>query len=132
MVNFSGLLQDQRKTNRYAGIIQQYVAVSGLNIEEFNKILDGLGKIHGFFGDSLPNKRLQPISPLVIEDNVAVACHTRYFSSARYCRSATAHPFGPGVDPNGELEKLQGTSFIHTEDNAVQYMGKKFNGGETR
>ena len=132
VVNFSRCLHDERSKNRYAGIIRQYVAISGLNIEVFNQLLDGLGKIHRFFKDSLPNKRLQPMIPLVIEDNVAMVCHTRYFHPTRYCRSATALLFGPGVDPKGYLEQLQGTSYIHTKDNVVQYLGKKSDEGGTR
>lgn len=122
----SQIFKDERSRNRYAGFVRQYVAITGLNIEDFNKVLDGLGKVHSFFEDSLPNKCLQPMVPLIIEENVAMACHTRYFHPTRYSSSTPAHPFGPGVDPDGDLERLQGTSYIHTEDNAVQYLGKKF------
>ena len=132
VVNFSWCLQDERSKNHYAGIIWQYMAILELNIKVFNQILDGLGKIHRFFEDSLPNKWLQPIIPLIIEDNVAMACHTRYFHPTCYCRSATALPFGPGIDPKGYLEQLQGTLYIHTKDNVVQYLGKKSDERGTR
>ena len=29
------------------------------------------------------------------------------------------------MDPNGDLERIAGTSHIHTEDNVVQYLGIK-------
>lgn len=132
VINSSRFLRDEGSKNRYAGILRQYVAITGLNTDVFNKTLEGLEKIHRFFEDSLPNEELQPMIPLSIEDNAAMACHTRYFHSTRYCRQAIAYPFGSGVDPNGDLERLQGTSYVHTEDNAVQYLEKKIDEGRTK
>ena len=55
----------------------------------------------------------------------ALGSHTRYFTSRRNCYSPIVQNFGPGVDPNGELEKLKGSNFVHTIDNIVQYLGEK-------
>jgi hypothetical protein len=129
---FSRFLRDEKSKKRFAEVARQYVAITGLNIEVFDKTLEGLGKIHNFFEDSLPNERLQSMDPLLIEDNIAMACYTRYFHAARYCRQATAYPFRPDVDPNGDLERLRGASYVHTEDNAVQYLGKKVDNGKTK
>jgi hypothetical protein len=63
--------------------------------------------------------------PFTIDDSAAMACYTRYFLRSRSCKSLTPRQFGPGVDPNGDLEKLQGSLYVHTEDNAVQYLGEK-------
>lgn len=132
MVYFSRFLRDEQSRNHYAGVIRQYVAITGLNVEDFNKILEGLGRIHRHFEDSLPNDNFQPVAPLIIDDNITMACHTRYFNAIRHCRSAVAYPLGADVDPNGELEHLRGTSHIHTEDNAVQYLGKRIEEEKTK
>jgi hypothetical protein len=121
----SRFLRDERSKNRYAGYIRQYVAISGLNISEFNETLQGLERVHRFFNDSLPKNNLEPMEPLLIDENFAMACHTRYFLRNRFCKSKTPHPFGPGVDPSGDLGRLAGNSYIHTDENAVQYLGKK-------
>jgi hypothetical protein len=98
------------------------VAITGLNLEDFNKMLEGVGKVHKYFEDALPNSSLEPMVPLLIDDNLAIAGHTRYFLPAVDCRLSTPCTFGPGVDPNGDLEKLGGTSFVHMEHNVVQYL----------
>lgn len=108
------------------------MAITGLNINDFNKIIEGIAKIHSFFEDSLPNESLQPMIPLVMEENVAMACHTRYFHATRFYKSAIPHPLGSGVDPNGDLQLLQGDSYVHTEDNVVQYLEKKFDDGRIK
>jgi hypothetical protein len=108
--------------------MRQYVALTGLNLEDFNKTLEGLGKVHRFFEDLLPGNKLQPMETLSIDGNLALACHTRYFRERRHCRSAVPYPFGPGVDPNKDLERLGGDLYIHTEENVVQYLGRKTDG----
>jgi hypothetical protein len=87
-------------------------------------MLESLGKIHRYFEDSLPNNKIEPLEPFILHGNLAMACYTRYFLPYRYCKSISSHPFGPGVDPEGVLRRLGGNSYIHTEDNAVQYLGK--------
>lgn len=121
----SRFLKDEKSKYRYAGFIRQYVAISGLNICEFDKTLQGLDKVHRFFSDSLPKSNLEPMEPLLIDENLAMACHTRYFLRNRFCKSKKPHPFGPGVDPSGDLDRLAGNSYTHTDENDVQYLEKK-------
>ena len=35
------------------------------------------------------------------------------------------YPFGPGVNPNGNLESLAENAYIHMEDNSIQYLQKQ-------
>jgi len=114
---------------RYATVIRQYVAITGLNLEAFQKTLEGQEKIHAFFQDSLPNQTLQPTSSISFHKNLAMACYTRYFQSTTIYRPLFPHPFGPGVDPNGDLNRLRGDTYMHIEDNVVQYLGRKFDDG---
>jgi hypothetical protein len=118
-------VRDNGSKQRYAGYIRQYVALTGLGLEEFNQVLMGLARAHKYFEDFLPPNKLEPLEPFAINGNLALACHTRYLTARRFCRSAIAQPFGPGVDPNGDLARIAGTSHIHTEDNVVQYLGIK-------
>ena len=118
-------MRDEKSKSRYAGIIRQYIAITGLNLEQFNTAIEGLGRVHRYFEDLLPNYKLEPLQPLTINGILALACCTRYFIACRHCKSADSCPFELGVDPNGDLQWLAGNSYIHTEDNAVQYLGKK-------
>lgn len=79
----------------------------------------------------LPIDELEDFQPLSIDGTAAMACHTRYFTSRRSCQSAVPQSFGLGIDPDGTLESLKGQTFIHTEDNVVQYLGTKTTGGES-
>jgi len=107
------------------GIIRQYVALTGLGIEEFNSTLTGLARVHKYFKDVLPADKLERLDPFSLHGYLALACHTRYFHARHLCQSAVAIPFGPGVDPLGVLERIAGDLYVHTEDNVVQYLGKK-------
>ncbi|KAF8802306.1 hypothetical protein BYT27DRAFT_7050192, partial [Phlegmacium glaucopus] len=110
--------------NRYAKFIQQYVAVTGIGLEEFSKVLSGLTRVHQYFEDLLPANKLEQLEPFSINGNLTLACHTRYFQSHRHCQSADPHPFGPGVDPNDDIKQIGGDLYIHTEDNVVQYLAR--------
>jgi hypothetical protein len=116
---------DRPRGKKAAAFIRQYVALTGFDLEFFNKTLEGLARVHRLFGDVLPAKNLEPLQLVSINGLAALACHTRYFTPRRLCLSAVQQPFSPGVDPNGDLENLKGDTYVHTEDNVVQYLGKK-------
>ena len=98
--------RDEGSKQRYTGIIRQYVALTGLGIEEFNSTLTGLARVHKYFKDVLPADKLERLDPFSLHGYLALACHTRYFHAHRLCQSAVAIPFGPGVDPSGVLERM--------------------------
>ena len=81
--------------------------------------------MHKYFEDVLPAGKLEPLEFFILHEYLALACYTRYFMACRYCQSAVAIAFGLGVDPNGNLERIGGDSYIHMEDNVVQYLGIK-------
>lgn len=96
-----------------------------MNLESFDKTLEGLARVRRHFGDLLPNYvELEPLQHISMDNSAALACHTRYFTPRRGCFSPILHDFGPGVDPNGDLENLKGDAYVHTEDNVVQYLGE--------
>ena len=117
---------NKRQNRNYAGFIRQYVALSGLNLDSFNKSLEAFAKVHHSFGDLLPADKLESLPTISIDGFAALRCHTRYFTSRRNCPSRfVEQPFGPGVDPNGDLEEIKGDTYVHTEDNVVQYLEEK-------
>jgi hypothetical protein len=105
--------------------MRQYVAITGLDMDSFDITLDGFAKVYCFFRNTLPHDRMEDFHPVSMGGYTALACHTRYFTLRRNCYSAVQKPFGPGVDPNGDLEHLKGDAHVHTEDNIVQYLGVK-------
>ena len=68
---------------------------------------------------------MEGFQPVFIHRSVMLASHTRYLTSWHNCHSAEQQPFGPGIDPNGDLESLKGNTYVHTEDNIVQNLGQK-------
>jgi len=122
---FSLSLRNEKSKIRCANYLRQYVAITGLNLEVFNTTLEGLGRVYRYFEDMLPKYEVEPLEPVTIHEHIAMACYTRYFLPYRSCKTAVRYPFGPEVDPDGVLERLGGNSFLHTEDNVVQYLGKR-------
>lgn len=117
---------DKRRNQNYAAFIRQHVALSGLNSDPFNKSLEAFAKVHRYFGDLLPADKLECLQSISIDGSAALNCHTRYFTSHRNCLGRPVkQPFGLGVDPNGDLERIKGDTYIHMEDNVVQYMEEK-------
>ena len=94
-------------------------------MDYFNDVLKSFAKIHRHFEDTLSVDRLESHELVSMDESVAFVCHTRYFTSRRNSGFAIQIPFGPGVDPNGDLENLKGDTHIHTLDNMVQYLGRK-------
>lgn len=111
--------------------VRQYVAITGFDSESFAKTLAGLARVRRLFEDSLPINKLDSLQLVSMDGIPALSCHTRYFTTRRDCSSTILQNFGPHVDPNGDLEKLKGEDFVHTEDNIVQYLGKKEENEET-
>jgi hypothetical protein len=103
----------------------------GLNLEEFNKMLNSLMKVCSYFEDALPNYEIEPVEPLTIHNNIVMACYMRYFKPSCYCKRLVPYSFGPGVDPNRHLAVLVENEFIHMENNSVQYLWKKVDRDES-
>ena len=116
---------DQGRIQKFAAIARQYIALTGLNLDLFDDALEGLARVHRFFEDSLPPNSIESFQLPTIEGSSVLASHTRYFTPRRNSLSLILENFGPGVDPNGVLEYLKGSNFVHTEDNVVQYLGEK-------
>ena len=85
-------------------------------------MLDSLSKVHSYFKDLLTNYKIEPVEPLTICDNITMACYMQYFQGSHYCNTAVPYPFGPGVNPNGNLESLAKNVYIHMEENSIQYL----------
>jgi hypothetical protein len=100
-------------------------------LDLFNETLEGLARVHRFFEDSLPVNSLESFQLPTMEGFSVLASHTRYLTSRRNSISPILQSFGPGVDPNGDLEFLKGNNFVHTEDNFVQYLGENKKDNET-
>ena len=87
-------------------------------------MITGLAHIHKFFKDAFA-ERLEAFQPSTINGNLALVSSTRYFHTRHHHCLAIPQAFGPGIDPNGILERIGGNAYIYTEENVVQYLGKK-------
>ena len=109
-----------------ATFIHQYVALTGFDLEAFEDILGGLARVHCLFKDLLPANKLENLEYVSDTGYATLTCHTRYFTSRCSCYSPIVDNFGPDVDPNGNLEKLKGNNFVHTEDMEKTRTGNNF------
>jgi hypothetical protein len=125
------MLNDPRRSQKFAAVARQHVALTGLNLEFFNDTLEGLARVHRFFQDSLPFDALEPFQIPTTDGFSILTSHTRYFTPRRNCCSPIIRTFGPNIDPNGDLESLKGHNYVHTEDNIVQYLYEKKTSNET-
>ena len=123
--DFRYVSNEKKRNQNLAAFVRQYVALTGLDMECFSKTLEAAARVHRFFEDFLSIEKLEPFQPISIDGFDVLACHTRYFMPRRNCRLLVEQPFGPGVDPNGDLERIKGNTYIHTEDNIVQYLEEK-------
>ena len=62
---------------------------------------------------------------MVINGNLSLAISTRYFHTHHHHTLAIPQTFGPGVNPNGILKTIAEDTYIHMEENVVQYLGRK-------
>jgi len=76
LTSLSHSVRDNGSKQRYAGYIRQYIALTGLGLEEFNQVLMGLARAHKYFEDFLPLNKLELLEPFTINGNLALACHT--------------------------------------------------------
>lgn len=61
----------------------------------------------------------------------AIEVGNRYFTDARDVGAWAVVPFGLSVDPYGILFRAGGTSYVHCEDNVVQYYKRVLVPGES-
>lgn len=84
------------------------------------------------FINFFPEDKVEHWQPSNFSPHLAIDAHTRYFTERRQAPQETNIPFGPMVDPNGLLAGLQGSDFIHGQDNYVKYLELHNHEGNTR
>ena len=83
---------NKRRNRNYAGFIRQYVALSSLNLDSFNKSLEAFAKVHCSFGDLLPADKLESLPTVSIDGFAALRCHTMTHQRTIYPQENTHKP----------------------------------------
>ena len=110
---------------RLARTARQAVTLSGLGTDVFDLAVTNSAKIHGLFQEYIPAGKLIPWRADVVNDQLVLHMHSRYFTPRRQANLNDIQEFEPGVDIDGQLKELQGSNFVHTSDNVVQYLGTR-------
>lgn len=66
--------------------------------------------------------RMEEWTPASTLNHWCIDADARYFTSVTHAGSAEVIPFSPKVDPDGRLDGLAGSDFVHIADNEVMYL----------
>lgn len=101
---------------------RQTVTLSGLGADAFGRAVSSIHDVHSRFARTLPEGQLEEWGPTLFDSEFsAIEVGNRYFTGARDVGVWSKVPFGLSVDPYGVLLAAGGTSYVHCEDNVVQY-----------
>lgn len=112
--------------------IRQAVTLTGLGTKTFGEGVDNIAKAYMRFVTHFPEGRLKHWQPTTFYPHVAIDAHSRYFTERRLAPQEPNITFGPLVDPKGLLASIQGSEFIHGQDNYVEYLELKQKDGNLR
>jgi hypothetical protein len=88
--------------------------------------------LHDAFKEHVGPAKVHPFSTIPYEGHVCIESHARYFTDRDLVPYEKNEPFLKGVDPNNVLRSIQPESFIHAQDNRVEYcVESKTDCGET-
>lgn len=104
--------------------MSQQITISGIGCAVFEKAINNLKQIETmyerYFNKGAINSFRTPNSNVGSQ----LILSNRYFSSLNEEPDAESIPFGPGVDPLGQLEKIMQGHLVHTSNNRVYYFKK--------
>jgi len=111
--------------------LRQAVSITGLGSPLFDAVIPTIEKIFFLFVHYLPPDSIEFWKPQQFREYDAICARTRLFTSRTQVVGINSISFDPLVDSNENLARLARMSnarFIHTTDNAVEYLGP-INGG---
>ncbi|KAG2022487.1 hypothetical protein CC2G_000229 [Coprinopsis cinerea AmutBmut pab1-1] len=112
--------------------LRQFVKVTGLGDPSFEVAMEGVREIFSKFEYVHGAERLIGVEAKLYEGELALDCHSRYFTDRERAPHEKHIPFPELVDPKHILEDIRGPAFIHGPDNHVEYYSKSFDGGHPR
>jgi hypothetical protein len=109
--------------------LKQSVQITGLGsptFEDFQHILDATTQV---FRAKLGEVDTLAMSKALYGGELVIDSSCWYFTDRQSAPSLKNIPFMEGVDPMHHLEQAQGSNFVHTKDNKVEYPQKIYTNG---
>lgn len=108
------------------------MTITGLGSKSFDSGMDNIVKAYMRFINHFPEDKVEHWQPSTLYPYAAIDVSSRYFTERKVAPQEENIPFGPMVDPNGVLAGLQGSEYIHGQDNYVEYMEMQTKNGNIK
>lgn len=104
----------------------QRVAVTGLGLDNFQDILEGIRNINDTFMAEVPPEKFQGIEPTEVDGMTCIRFANR-FLTPKSMAEQTVHTHSSMliIDPYSHLKRAAGNKYVHTDDNVVKYFKKR-------
>jgi hypothetical protein len=106
-----------------AGFVRQAVTLCGLGAVGYQDTIDGILAIDSYIRRHLPESSVEPMTFISEYGNSGPTLDlaNRYFTSRKLAPFEPAIPIDDTIDPHGNLGRLAGLDYVHTEENRVEY-----------
>lgn len=121
IVSFPALTFDHRLDSRKALRLTQYVEMTGLDTPTFSEALVRLEATNDRFSQHFCGVPISKLSAMRGKNGQSIGASNRLFTLKIDSPTEQGTEFQDGVDPLGELAKLQSDELIHGTDNIVRY-----------
>lgn len=120
-MNFYQFLSSPATSSKIRQYIRQGVAFTGLDSLSFKKVMEKIEMIQLMMSDTHAHGAMEDWQPTFTSEHQVVNAHNRYFLRKSLAPNQERVPFDAAVDPQGYLNAMQDSAFIHTHDNRVEY-----------
>ncbi|KAF4600272.1 hypothetical protein EYR38_004896 [Pleurotus pulmonarius] len=111
--------------------VRQSVTITGLGSTSFESIVENCRRTHTMFSRYTPNAKLHPLPDFLgkyksanasgVNEHTTITASARFFTPAKQAAGFSIVDVNPELDPRGVLGKVDGTKWMHTDDNEVGY-----------
>jgi hypothetical protein len=102
--------------------LRQSISLGGMGTPLFEASIENMIQGYGILARNVPSTHLVPHGIIeTIDGTSSLNFVNRYFTPKRDAPSARAVPFTREIDPHGILTATGGETYIHTEENVVNY-----------
>jgi hypothetical protein len=116
----------RRPTQARIRFLQQSVTLTGFETATFNKGVQALLDVQGFFDRHIPVNKIEECTIIdKYDDSLGIQLSNRYFTARREAPTDKQVAFTLEIDPSGYLASLAGDQFFHGEQNIVKYYNRK-------
>ncbi len=95
--------------------------LTGFGAEQVQTYAKGIQAIFAVFEETLQEKTIEEWSPTLFNGHISIDMGNCFFTDWHNQSNEGMVPFKHSVDPDGILETVMGTEYIHLHKNEVEY-----------